>query len=327
MSNSLPPIALPKVLEDPGLVRRLVEANGPYFPVQRYFKNDAQYRANTGHARMMIAPNFRGDWAYEAPQIDGVEPLLFHEGFRDAARQIFGTELVRPLQVYANLTWQLPFAQGPGHTDVPAFRGVDRTEYPTQLLSVMGRSRLFEEHRVRIATAVAWFYEGEDGGFEYWPEGPDEPSQIHEGAIFNTAIVGDNDFMYHRVRPVGRRDDGLPGPMTLDTRLERIDAERWQLVEGDRVLGSPQYEDLRISVSWKANVFADAAEERLYDEHSDDLTIDEVWERFYRDLSMRGEAFDEPRDPLLDEPFTELMGRVYIQAPELSRGGASRAGE
>ena len=85
---------------------------------------------------------------------------MFHEGFRDAAQQIFSAEVVRPQQVYANLTWQLPFAQGPGHTDVPAFRGVDRTEYPTQLLSVMGRSRLFEEHRVRIATAVAWFYEG-----------------------------------------------------------------------------------------------------------------------------------------------------------------------
>jgi hypothetical protein len=317
MSEPLSPVALPKVLEDPDLIRNLVEANGPYYPVQRYFKNQAEYRANTGHASMMIAPNFRGDWAYEVPLVDGVEPLLFHEGFRDAARQVFGAKLVRPQQVYANLTWQLPFAQGPGHTDVPAFRGIDRTEYPTQLLSVMGHSRLFEKYRVRIATAVAWFYQGRDGGFEYWPEGPAGPLQIHEGAIFNTAIVGDNDFMYHRVRPVGHLEDGMPGPMTLETRLERSDGERWQLVEGDRVLGSPHYEDLRISVSWKANIFADAAEECLYDDHSEDLTIDAVWEGFYRDLSLRGESFEEAGDPLHDEPFTELIGRVYIRAPQL----------
>ena len=319
MSDALPPITLPRVLDDPGLVRRLVEANGPYFPVQRYFQNEAQYRANTGHQRMLIAPNFRGDWAYDAPQIEGVEPLLFHEGFRDAAQRIFGAEVVRPQQVYANLTWQLPFAQGPGHTDVPAFRGVDRTEHPTQLLQMMGHSRLFERYRVRIATAVAWFYQGEDGGFEYWPDGPDGPSQIHEGEIFNTAIIGDNDFMYHRVRPVGRRADGIPGPMTLETRLERIEGERWRLLEGDQVLGSPHYQDLRISVSWKANVFVDAAEARLYDEHDDELSIDAVWEAFYRDLSARGEAFDEPPDPSRDESFTELLGRTYLRAPELRR--------
>ena len=319
MRHSLPPVVLPKVLDDPRLVRRLVEANAPSYPVQRYFQNEAQYRANTGHAQMVIAPNFRGDWAYNASQIDGVEPLFFHETFREAAEEIFGAKRVRPQQVYANITWQLPFPQGPGHTDVPAFRGIDRTRYPTQLLSAMGQSELFEAHRVRIATAVAWFYEGNDGGFEYWPEGPKAPSQIHEGAIFNTAIVGDNDFMYHRVRPVGPRDEGLPGPMTLDTRLEQIDAERWQLTEGDRVLGSPHYEDLRISVSWKANVFASAEEERLYDEHRDDLRIADVWGAFYRDLSTRGEAFDEPADPLHDEPFTELIGRVYIQSPKRTR--------
>ena len=322
MSDALPPITVPKVLDDPDLVQRLVEANGPYYPVQRYFRNEAQYRANTGHQKMMIAPNFRGDWAYDAPQIEGVEPLLFHEGFRDAARQIFAAKVVRPQQVYANLTWQLPFPQGPGHTDVPAFRGVDRTEYPTQVLSMMGHSRLFERYRIRIATAVAWFYKGSDGGFEYWPEGPQGPKRIHEGEIFNTAIVGDNDFMYHRVRPVGHREDGIPGPMSLETRLERIEGEQWQLVERDQVLGRPCYRDLRISVSWKANLFADAAEADLYDTHSDDLSIDAVWETFYRDLAARGEPFDEPGDPLHDEPFTELLGRVYLRAPELQRASA-----
>ncbi len=311
------PIAIPQVLEDPGLVRRLVEANGPYAPVQRYFRNAAQYRANTGSSAsdMIIAPNFRGDWAYDEPEIDGVEPLLFHAGFAAAARRIFGAAIVRPQQLYANLTWQLPFPQGPGHTDVPAFRGIDRTRYPTQLLSLMGHSGLFERYRVRIATAVAWFYTGTDGGFEYWPDGPRSPSVIHEGAIFNTALVGDNDFMYHRVRPVGQREKGLPRGLSLDTRLERISDGRWRIVDGNRVLGEPSYDELRISVSWKANVFADEEEARLYDTHADDLGIDEVWETFYADLRARGKRFTTPADPLEDPALTELLGEIYVELP------------
>jgi hypothetical protein len=285
---SLYPRSIDSVLEDAGLVRRLVEQNEPYYPVQRYFRNDGQH--------MIIAPNFRGDWAYDKPLIEGVEPILYHEGFIEAARAMYDTEVVRPQQVYCNLTWQLPFPQGPGHTDIPAFRGVDRTRYPTTLLSLMGQSGLFEPWRIHIVTAVAWFYRGSDGGLDYWPDGPDAPKQVHEGKIFNTAIVGDNDFMFHRVRPVGRREDGLPGPMTLDTRLARKGGENWQLIEGDTVLGEPKYDDLRISISWKANVGSEDGEE---------LDIDQAFEIF------RADGLDVPADPLNDPDFFRALTETY----------------
>ena len=317
MSRPLPrpPVRIDKVLDDPTRVRRLVEANQPYYPVQRYFRNDTEYEASTGSARMIIAPNFRGDWAYEKPQIEGVEPILFHEGCQAAAREIFGASVVRPQQVYCNLTWQLPFPQGPGHTDVPAFRGVDRTRYPTQLLSLMGHSGLFESYRICIATAVAWFYTGVDGGFEYWPDGTDAPSQIHEGAINNTAIVGDNDFMFHRVRPVGRPELGLPGPMTLETQLAWRGDDVWQLIEAGRVLGEPHFEELRISISWKANVFADAEAARICDEHLDDLTIEDVFETFYADLNARGARFSRSEDPVNDRELFALLSDAYAAHP------------
>ena len=317
MSNPLPrsPITIDPVFEDPAIVRTLIERHGPYLPVQRYFRNQAEYEASSASGPMFIAPNFRGDWAYEKPLVEGVEPILHHEGFRDAAAKIFDCEIVRAQQVYCNLTWQLPFHQGGGHTDVPAFRGVDRTRYPTTLLSVMGQSHLFESYRVGIATAVAWFYEGSDGGFEYWPDGPDGEVRVHEGDIFNTAIVGDNDFMYHRVRPVGDRAKGLVQDMTLDTRLERVGDESWKIVEGDRELGSLTYPELRSSISWKATVFRDAEEARLYDEHLDDLAIEDVWTRFDADLEERGVAFRRPDDPLDDADWMGVLGRTYVRTP------------
>ncbi len=309
------PVAVPKVLEAPELVRELAEQTQPFLPVQRYFENQAQQDALNPNAPTLIAPNFRGDWAYDEPQVEGVEPLLYHEGFCAAARQVFGAEVVRPQQVYSNLTWQLPFSQGPGHTDVPAFRGVDRTQVATSWLQVMGASGLFESWRVNIATAVAWFYQGEDGGFDYWPDGPGAPKKVHEGDIFNTAIVGDNDFMFHRVRPVGARDDGLPMGMSLATQLEHQGGGRWQIHEDGQVFGEPTFEELRISVSWKAMVFQDTAEADLYDSHRADLGLDQVFEAFGEDLDRRGIEMPQSAAPLDDPALFAVLAETYMPTP------------
>jgi len=318
MSDScLPPIQIDGVLEDPSAVRRLIEANGPYYPVQRYVRNDAEHRAISAQGPMIIAPNFRGDWAYDRPLIEGAEIFLEHEALVAAAKRLFDTEHVRPQQVYCNLTWQLPFHQGNGHTDVPAFRGIDRTRYPIWLLNVMGRSGLFEEERIRIATAVAWFYEGEDGGFEYWPDGPDRPPRAHQGDIFNTAIVGDNDRMFHRVMPVGGREGGLLGGMTLDTRLERVGDDVWRIAAGETTMAEFGWPQLRVSVSWKAVVYRDDAERRMVDSHERDIDLDDVLERFAADLDARGVAFRVPSTPLDDPEFVAVLSSTYVRDPSV----------
>ncbi|MGE4605816.1 MAG: hypothetical protein AAEJ52_03635 [Myxococcota bacterium] len=322
-STSLPPIFIDCVLDDPGIFRDLIERHSPYWPVQRYFANDAEYRASSGGGQeMIIAPNFRGDWAYDTPLVDGADSLLEHAGFANAAAQMFDTSLVRPQIVYTNLPWQLPFDQGGGHTDIPAFRGVERTHYPIWILNAMGHSRLFEPERVQIATAVAWFYRGTDGGFTYWPDGPDRPPKIHEGDIFNTAVVGDNDRMYHRVRPVGARDKGFLMGMTLDTRLEHRGGDDWIVSDADERRAELCYDDLRISVSWKAQVFRDEHERKLYDEHLDDIGIDEVFERFYDDLDARGVPFKRSNEPLDDPEIIDLLAQTYVREPTVfeSRG-------
>ncbi|MEW6272814.1 MAG: hypothetical protein AB1689_26350 [Thermodesulfobacteriota bacterium] len=311
-----PPVFVPRVLDEPGAIDLLIDRHAPYWPVQRYFANDAEYAALSGGERgaMPVAPVFRGNWATEGEARDGVETLLHLPRFVAAARELFDAEIVRPQNVYVNLTWQLPFPQGRGHTDVPAFRGFDRTRHPITLLTIMGMSGLFEDVRTRIATAVAWFYEGTDGGFEYWPGGPDGAPVVHEGAISNTAIVGDNDFMWHRVRPVGRVEDGMPS-LTLDSELVRRDADTWAIRDGAREIARFPRRQLRISVSWKAAVFASDEERRRHDEHLDDLTLDEVLRRFADDLRSRGARVDVPSDPERDPSFIATLQDAYVRYP------------
>jgi hypothetical protein len=305
------------VLDEPGVVRELVERTAPHLPVQRYFKSGAEMRSQSGPGEMIVAPNFRGDWATAKGRVEGIEPLLENERFREAAAELFGSDLVRPWGVYSNITWQLPFDQGRGHTDVPAFLGIDRTHTPTWFLSAMGHSGLFEEERVEIATAVSWFYQGTDGGFCYWPDGPERAPRVHEGRIFNTAFVGDNDRMYHRVRPVGRRERGLLAGMTLDTALTHDGGDDWAIRQGDETLAEMPYHELRISVSWKAYVYRDAEQRRRHEEGHGGLCLDAVLARFADDLDRRGIDFEPPSDPLHDEPFVDLLTASYVRAPRV----------
>lgn len=311
------PVVLTEAVPDPALVRQLIDAHQPYWPVQRYFANSAEYAALSGQSEpstMIIAPVFRGNWASDGNVLDGVQPILESERFTDAARQLFDAEIVRPFTVYVNLTWQLPFPQGAGHTDVPAFRGFDRTTHPITFLTIMGLSGLFEAERVKVATAVAWFYSGTDGGFEYWPHGVSGESLLHEGSIDNTAIVADNDFMWHRVRPTGKPEDGMV-TLTKDAELVRRDASTWAITDVDGEKASFPTEKMRVSLSWKAIAFDDEADRRRHDEHTDDIDLSEVLRRFKADFASRGETLAIPADPVADQDFVRTLSDAYVHYP------------
>ena len=324
MRDPLPPVVVDGVLQDSSLVGRLARANAPYFPVQRYFANAAEMNAlsktqqGDGPA-MRVGPVFRGDWAYDAPLVEGLEPIFANPRFVAAARRIFGAAVVRPQIVYANLSLPMPCGDA-GHTDIPAFRGIDRTRFPVWLLVTMGRSGLFEQWRVTIATAVAWFYEGEGGGFTYWPDGPDATPRTRP-AMTNTAVVGDNDVMFHRVEAIGGGADAPVAGLTLDSRLETDGRTGWRIVDGERELGTWRNDQLRISVSWKAQVFADADAARVYDDHADDLGLDAVLDRFRCDFASRGTPLAIPADPLHDADFVRTLSRAYHVAPTVLPGG------
>jgi hypothetical protein len=330
MATPRAPVIVERVLPDPGLVRELVERNAPYRPVQRYFASAQELRALSeapaGSARaragdggpLDVGPVFRGDWAYDRPLTAGVEPFLYNEHFVAAAERVFGGSLVRPQIVYANLSLPMPCGDG-GHTDVPAFRGIERTAYPVWLLVTMGRSGLFERWRVPIATAVSWFYEGAGGEFTYWPEGPDRPP-VTRPARTNTAVVGDNDTMFHRVEAIGGAGDHVAHGLTLDSRLTFAGAGAWEVVDGERVLARYPFAQVRISVSWKAQVFRDPEEARVLDEHLDDLTLDLVLEAFAADCATRQIPLARPADPLHDPAFVTTLSRAYRRAPSVHPG-------
>lgn len=316
------PVTVHGVLDDPELAWRLCEANGPYRHVLLSLREFAasldayKEAARTGSPdavgvmvedELMTMPIFRGDWvsSHEVHVAD-IESVLHNERLIQAAREVFDADIVRPLIVYSNLTAPMP--RNKKHTDVPTFRGVERSQYPAWVVWSMAASGQFERWRVKVATAVAWFYDGPNGGFSYWPDGGASPEVTIEPPS-NTAVVGDNDFMYHRVEKVG---DGRIAMVPIDSLLSYDDvASRWGIAKGDREFGTFERDDIRISISWKAECFHDAEDARVHDEHLDDLTFDQVLDTWRADCAARGVALPETSDPLHDPAFAAAVAVAY----------------
>jgi hypothetical protein len=312
------------VLDAPGRVSELIEAGGPYWPVYRYFADPVELDASGAKLAdpagpLRVPPWFRADWASDRPLVAGIEPILHNPQFERAARELYGVSehaVIRPQLVYVNVMLPMPSAD-PGHTDVPAFRGIGRDRFPVWLLAVMGHSGLFERWRIRIATAVSWWSDGPGGHFSYWPDGPDA-APVVLGVRSNSALVGENETMFHRVERVGVAGGELSlADLSLDAELIADGRKAWEIRERGRALARVPYEAARISVSWKALVFADPAEAHAVDEHTDDLAIDEVWAIFARDLDRRGAALDPGPEPLANRAFIAALGAAYTRAPSI----------
>ena len=116
-------------------------------------------------------------------------------------------------------------------------------------------------------------------------------------------------------RPQPHRIQGIGAGFVPEVLARDVHGDRWRISEGDRTRASLDYGELRISVSWKAQVFRDEDERRVVDEHLDDLCFDEALTRLYDDLEERGVGFERPADPLRDEAWIDTLSRAYVREP------------
>ena len=298
------PVVVSPAFADRDAIWRMVRKHSPY-PLMA---------ALAGYGEMMgadVSPWFRSNWALDGQAVDDeTMALLHHEPFVDAARRLFDAEVVRPATIITNVNG--PMAVGPAHVDTPTFRGLKRSEVPVWLLVVMGASGLFERWSVRVAGAITWFYDGDDGEYEYWPRGLDHRSESVRGPFGNVALVGDNDRMPHRVGPIGdHRAFAEAVRVTQHSTISCTDRRDWEIANPD---GAPQVvpgADIRVSILWKAMTFRDAREARVFDDHEDDLDVATVVELLRADLAERGHVVDEPSDPYHDPEWSRVLTRVY----------------
>ena len=142
--------------------------------------------------------------------------------------------------------------------------------------------------------ALTWFYDRDDGAYEYWPRG------IRAPRLGNVALAADNDLMPHR-GAIGEPDDFASRvKVTPDAEIAASDDGAWTITGGATTPRPVDDGDVRVSILWKALTFVDAADARRFDEHEDDLDVGTIV-RILRDgLAARGVAVDEPGDAFTD---------------------------
>jgi hypothetical protein len=309
-------VRLQPAYDDTNDVLRVIRAVDPFWAIVRYAASDTETRAlsNDGRASMFVPPWFRRDFALHGEAlVPDADVILDNPRFVEAAHDVFGPDvLVVPTTVYVNVMVPGPVPFVP-HTDVPAFRGFTRDDHPLWLLIQMHASGLFEKHRIKLATAVSWFYEGPGGEFHYWPEGPDEPSGVISTPYDNIAVVADNERTYHGVAPVGVEAPVIHG-LTVDSMLHRVDGG-WEVRNGDEPLHRADDGDVRITVSWKAEIYADEADRRRVEDHSDDIDLAYVVDTLVADMRARGVEVDVPVDPHHDEAWVAAVSATYGRRP------------
>jgi hypothetical protein len=263
-------------------------------------------------AKMLAARTnyFRGTYFYAGRPgtTPGIEPFLHHEGFLGAAREIHGLPLVEPAIVYANLL--LPGQELAVHTDVPEFRGANRTRIPQWLCVAMLHSHLFDAFRRPIATGIAYFSDCAGGELAFYPDGPEKPPQTLP-ARHNTAVLMDTDTVFHGVDRVASDD---PAPRFARGMQLRPETDgTWVLFETDRELAHYDWEELRFSISWKAYCFADEAERDAWRTHADDLDLDVILAELVTDLRARGVL---TVDELSERDLALMLIDTYEQFPQ-----------
>jgi hypothetical protein len=251
----------------------------------------------------LVQPWFRGNWAAGGVSlVEGAEAILHNRQFLEAAKTLFGTSHVFPEFVVVNINAPMP--AGMTHVDIPAFHGATRKQYPLSLLRVMGGSGLFEKWRVIQAGAVAWFYEGTGGNFDYWPEGLDGPMRSERAPFGNVAVIADNDRMYHRIGAIGN-PDAVPPRISASAQIQPASDGNWAIVQNGEVRATYPDRAIRLSLVWKAEV-------RDLELKDDNLDLDRVMTVFTADLRRRNVEFDVPADPFADAAWLLLLQRTYV---------------
>lgn len=299
--------------DDPEGVVALIKSAGPFWPLANYAASDAEMAA-LGKERVSFTPPwFRQDFARQAEVlVPGAESILENARYIEGAKSLGGGEdaVVRPQAVYVNIMGPTPFAFPP-HLDIPAFRGFTRATQPVWILKTMKTAGLFEAWRTKIATAVSWFYAGEGGDFRYWPEGPEGPMAVERSPYGNVSVLADNEATFHGVSALGAPGSTMPEGLNRDSRLVR-GAHGWDVhdAEGETVAHFDDTE-VRYTVSWKADVFANADEAALHDRGENPLTLETVVDLFQEDLNKRGITTARPSDPLSDQEWIATLAATY----------------
>jgi hypothetical protein len=325
------PVAEPRVQPDfytPAEVDALfgvVRRNGPWpLVAAHHFSSTEEYLAIAGgrdrrpDAKLsdFTAPVFRGYLAKEGVALyDEIHDIYFGRKLLDAVKQMHGARYALAHHMLFNLGGPSRSFDA-GHFDGGNWRGITLDNTPVWLIGVMAKSGLFDRWELKSGQVITYFYDSDvDGGFTYWPQGPDAAPRRLPAPFRNDALVTDNCHMYHRREGNGPRDRRDLPELVLESTLHAAGEDEWSIRTGEREIARFAHADSRALFHFTALAFDDLGEVDRYLDHSDDLTPHRALEILVDDLRRRGVPFTEPSDPLHDRALMAVLTETHAMSP------------
>lgn len=247
---------------------------------------------------------------------DELHEVFYSRKLLDLVKQMHGARYGAPYLFQFNLQGPSHGLDG-GHFDGRSWRGMDPTNTPAWLMSVMAKSGLFDHWAVKAGQVITYFYDSTiDGGFTCWPDGPGAEPQRFVPPFWNSGLVTDNQRMFHRGEACGPRERrDLPAGFSLQSCVRAAGGDDWEVVDGDRVIARYAADEVRVLFHYSAHVFDDMGDLKRFFDHSDDLSPERALNMLMDDLRTRGVRFEVPSDPLSDAAFIDTLSKTYAVAP------------
>ncbi|MBQ7803107.1 hypothetical protein [Rhodococcus sp. (in: high G+C Gram-positive bacteria)] len=329
MTPLVPPAYITDIYtpEEQEVLFGVVRDKGPWpLTVAHHFKTAEEYLAVSGPKDLdpsvklelsdLLTPTFRGYLANHGVAYEReIHDIYFNRRLLDMIRGMHNAEFAIPHQYVFNIR---PPAHSfdAGHFDGASWRGVNMNNAPLWLVSVMAKSGLFDRWSVKAGQVIAYYYDSEiDGGFTYWPEGPDSPPKRFAPPFWNSGLLTDNEKMFHRGEANGPRDRRKVQGLQLNSLISAENDADWVIRNDGTEIARYHKDEMRFLVHYSAHVFDDRADLMRYLNHTDDLTVDMALNMLIDDMCSRGVSFETPSDPLHDSSFTDLANRIYAMAP------------
>ncbi len=303
----------------------MIRENGPWrLILAHHFSSTEEYLAISGgrdrkaDAKLsdFVAPVFRGFLGNEGvvfhPEL---QDIYFGSKLLDTAKSLHGAKYGMVHNLLFNVCGP-SHSFDAGHFDTAVFRGMGLFNTPIWLLAIMSKCGLFDEWEVKSAQVLTYFNKSDvDGGFTYWPDGPDEDPARIAAPFWNTAFLTDNSRMYHRREANGARDQRDYPELDLATELHPVGDDEWSVRNGDEEIRRFGVDEMRLLVHYTSLLFDDLDDVKRYQDHTDDLTREKVFGMLIDDMRAKGAVVDEPSDPMNDTAFVAQLTEFYKMAP------------
>jgi len=201
------------------------------------------------------------------------------ERIHAAVRSFTGKSIIEP-PFPAHVSILPPGTLLHDHLDQPNFRGMDDPRVPRWLIKVMGYSGLFERWRIHDCTFLLYLTHQKGGQFFAFADGVYKPPVLFE-AHANDVWLGYTGDMWHGIRLVG---DWAQNPYDMDGKtikmlsnmtvnpwtMRCLDAQErtWGVFDGERLLASFPWDEMRAAAQLRYRVFGTAEEHEIYTSHS-----------------------------------------------------------